>query len=282
MNRLSSACRLKIWINCKIALFMWNGKKDQEDIAISDAAIAIGDKTIRMTRIATDNFSALFQSLEGKRATLPVKVLRLFKQEFYTYALTNQPTATLRVAGIDDQRVQNDELVLAIGKASSFGLRGLRGLTAEEWYRHIVLHDIVEFSADEILDIAYPALIPSNSKLPLNMLLREAKKAHDNIDDEKIVHNFRDALNSTILKSRETKKIPHRSVKGILNDNEHDLRKAMDCIAHLQENEIDVGELEEFLTERFKTENYYKNISSNERSALNRLVRIYDWMKYGK
>ena len=56
----------------------------------------------------------------------------------------------------------------------------------------------------------------------------------------------------------------------------------MDCIAHLQENEIDVGELEEFLTERFKTENYYKNISSNERSALNRLVRIYDWMKYGK
>ena len=111
---------------------------------------------------------------------------------------------------------------------------------------------------------------------------REAKKAHDNIDDEKIVHNFRDALNSTILKSRETKKIPHRSVKGILNDNEHDLRKAMDCIAHLQENEIDVGELEEFLTERFKTENYYKNISSNERSALNRLVRIYDWMKYGK
>lgn len=181
-------------------------EKDRDDVLISDAAIAIGDKTIRMTRIVTDNFSAVFRSLEGKRATLPVKVFRLFKQEFYTYALTNQPTATLRVAGIDDQRVQNDELVLAIGKASSFGLRGLRGLTAEEWYRHIVLHDIVEFTADDILDIAYPALSLSNGKLPLNMLLHEAKKSHDNIDNEKIVHNFRDALNSTIIKSRERKK----------------------------------------------------------------------------
>lgn len=257
-------------------------EKDRDDVLISDAAIAIGDKTIRMTRIVTDNFSAVFRSLEGKRATLPVKVFRLFKQEFYTYALTNQPTATLRVAGIDDQRVQNDELVLAIGKASSFGLRGLRGLTAEEWYCHIVLHDIVEFTADDILDIAYPALSLSNGKLPLNMLLHEAKKSHDNIDNEKIVHNFRDALNSTIIKSRERKKIPHRSVNGILSDNEHDLRKAMDCIAHLQENEIDIGELEAFLAERFKTKDYYKSISGNEKSALNRLVRIFDWMKYGK
>lgn len=60
------------------------------------------------------------------------------------------------------------------------------------------------------------------------------------------------------------------------------LRKAMDCIAHLQENEIDIGELEAFLAERFKTKDYYKSISGNEKSALNRLVRIFDWMKYGK
>lgn len=103
-----------------------------------------------------------------------------------------------------------------------------------------------------------------------------------NGDSAEDVVFFRDALNSTIIKSRESKKIPHRSVNGILSDNEHDLRKAMDCIAHLQENEIDIGELEAFLAERFKTKDYYKSISGNEKSALNRLVRIFDWMKYGK
>lgn len=43
-----------------------------------------------------------------------------------------------------------------------------------------------------------------------------------------------------------------------------------------------LGELEAFLAERFKTKDYYKSISGNEKSALNRLVRIFDWMKYGK
>lgn len=251
----------------------------KSDIEISDASITICDKIIRMTSIKTDNFSAFFKALSNKRASLPAKLIRLFKQEFYTYALTNQPTANIRVAGIDDERIGDEELVLAIGKASSLGLRGLKGLTAGEWYRHIVLRDL-DFTADEILENAYPPLIKQNNDLPLNMLLREATRSHPDCES-RVKRSFDETLNSTIRKNRVKRKIPHRSVMGILADYP-DKNRAMDNIAHLFEDEINCDDLEVFLKECFEKVDFYQNLPSGERSNFNRLVKIYDWLKYGR
>ncbi len=187
----------------------------------------------------------MYEALAQKRTSLPAKVLRLFKQEFYTYALTSQPTAMIRVADIEDTRVGDEELILAIGKPSDFNLRGLKGLTAKEWYRHIVLHDL-EFTADEILEYAYPPLMSTNNTLPLNMLLREATKVFPECN-EKAKRTFDDNLSSTIRNQRARRKIPNRSVKGILSDNSHIINKAMDNIAYLYENEINCDDLEAFL-----------------------------------
>ena len=99
---------------------------------------------------------------------LPVRILRRFRQELYEYTITNTPTENLRVASIDDSRVGDEELVLAIGKASEFGLKGLSGLDGNEWYRNIILDDL-NFTADELLKYAFPKLASQNSgKLPLN------------------------------------------------------------------------------------------------------------------
>lgn len=54
-------------------------------------------------------------------------------------------------------------------------------------------------------------------------------------------------------------------------------------IAHLQEDQIDTKELEEVLVEIFHTDrNILQNVSSNERSNIRRVVRIYDYLKWGK
>lgn len=251
---------------------------EKNDIEISDAAITMGDKTVRMTNIKTDNFIAVYEALAQKRTSLPAKVLRLFKQEFYTYALTSQPTAMIRVADIEDTRVGDEELILAIGKPSDFNLRGLKGLTAKEWYRHIVLHDL-EFTADEILEYAYPPLMSTNNTLPLNMLLREATKVFPECN-EKAKRTFDDNLSSTIRNQRARRKIPNRSVKGILSDNSHNINKAMDNIAYLYENEINCDDLEAFLKKSFEDACFYDNLSRSECSNFKRLVRIYDCLKY--
>ena len=41
------------------------------------------------------------------------------------------------MAALDDARVSDDELVIAIGCVSDLGLKGLSGIDSNEWYRNI-------------------------------------------------------------------------------------------------------------------------------------------------
>ena len=254
----------------------WKSRK--QDIDITPYSINLNGKVIDVTRIQTDNFLVLYKALQNKKSTLPVKVLRMFKQEFYNYALTNQPSATIRVAGIEDNNVHDDDLVLAIGKASALGLRGLKGLEAEEWFRNIVLDDL-EFTADEILENAYPTLIAKNNKLPLNKLLQKAMRDFPDCR-EKADKTFDSTLNATIKRNRGGRYIPIRSVSGILASDP--IEKAIEDIAHLEEYEIDVTELENFLRKKFSEPGFYISLSRFAQSGFKRLVRIYDYLKYGR
>ena len=114
----------------------------------------IESEPLQMTKIGLSDFSQLYRALEMKKAKMPVRLLRHFKEELYNFVITNSPTATMRVASIDDTRVKDEDLVLAIGRASEFGLKGLSGLDASEWYRNIVLGDL-NFSADELFAIRF-------------------------------------------------------------------------------------------------------------------------------
>lgn len=220
--------------------------------------------------------------METKKATLPVVILRKFKQELYEYTITNKPTANLRVASIDDKRVADEELVLAIGRASEFGLKGLSGLDANEWYRNIILEDL-DFSADELLEYAFPKLIRQNSgRLPLNKYLSEAKKYFPECREIAKKQNFDSIISKTIKDNRKCLG-NYQSVKQIWNGEKHFRERALRLMAHLEENQIDTKELEAVLKELFeKDADILQNVEPNERSNIRRLIRIYDYLKWGE
>lgn len=109
---------------------------------VSAYTIMIDDRPLTMKKIQLEDYALLYSALQGKKAKLPVKLLRRFKQELYVYTLTNIPTASLRVAAIDDTRIADEEFVMAIGRVSDLGLRGLSGIDSNEWYRNIILDDL--------------------------------------------------------------------------------------------------------------------------------------------
>lgn len=247
-------------------------------IEISPHTISFEEKIIGMTKIVLNDFSILYKALSLNKNKLPVKLLRLFKQEFYTYTLTNKPTANLRIAGIDDDRLEDEDLILAIGRASDFGLRGLKGLAAEEWYKDIVLNNI-EFSADDILEIAFPVIIKHSNILPLNKYLSKSAKQHPELQIK--AENFEQIISNSIKKNRYKKGITNRSIKGILSD--FPPSKVMILIAHLEESEINVDDLERYLSDRLTSNpQIFEKLTSDEKTNLRRLIRIYDYLKYGK
>ena len=249
---------------------------------VTPYTIMIGNKPLTMKKVTLDNFMLLYNVLKNKKAKLPVVILRRFKKELYEYTITNMPTANLRVASIDDERIKDDDLVLAIGKASTFGLKGLSGLDANEWYRNIILNDLV-FSADELLEHAFPKLIRQNSgKLPLNKYLAEAAKDFPECKEIAKKQDFDSIISKTIKNNRKYLG-GYQSVKQIWEQEKFSTSKALRLIAHLEEKQMGVDELEDVLKEIFEGDvNVLQNVGANERSDIRRLIRIYDYLKWKK
>lgn len=244
--------------------------------------IMIDDKPLTMRKIVMSDFMLLYNALEGKKAKLPVRILRRFKQELYEYTITNAPTDSIRVASIEDERIADDELVLSIGRASEFGLKGLSGLESNELYRDVVIGDL-QYSADELLEYALPKLLQQNSgKLPINKYLQNATKEFP--EHNKLIENQNfDYLISNTIKNNRKSLGAYTSIKQIWENERSNLEKATRLIAYLSEEQIDVAELENILGGLFEEDvNILQNASQAERTNIKRLIRIYDYLKWGK
>ncbi|MBF1003734.1 MAG: SIR2 family protein [Lachnospiraceae bacterium] len=251
-------------------------------VTISSYAVMVEEEPLQMTKISLSDFSHLYRTLENKKATMPVRLLRHLKQELYNFIITNNPTATMRVASIDDTRVRDDELVLAIGRASDFGLKGLSGLDVSEWYRNIVLGDL-SFSTDELLQYAFPKLLKQNSnKLPVNRLLVSAKGSYPTAEEVALKCTFDQIISKTIRNQRHIVDEYH-SVMEIWNLKDVTIEKRTRLVAHLPEEKISVDELETVLKKLFEQN---KNILQEEtplvKTNIRRLIMIYDYLKWGK
>ncbi len=235
-----------------------------------------------MTKIVVDDFKLVYKALECKRAKLPVRILRRFRQELYNFTVTNKTTSNLRVAAIEDERVSDEELVMAIGKYSDLGLKGLNGLEADEWYRSIVLNDL-DVLADDLLEYAAPRLLKQNSgRLPLHKYLAEAEGEFTYFRNEAKKQNFDTIISNTIRKNRHCVE-DYVSVKQVWNNEKTSLDKATRLIAHLPEHKIDVMELELVLNEIFTEDvNILQNPKPSIRTNIRRLITIYDYLKWGK
>ena len=189
----------------------------------------VDDKPLSMKRVVVEDFKLIYKALEGKKSKLPVRILRRFKQELYDFTVTNMPTANMRVASIEDDRIQDEELVMAIGRYSDYGLRGLHGLKADEWYRNIVVEDI-EFSADDLLQYAFGDLIKQNSgRLPVNKYLSEAARDYPECIELAKKQNFDYIISATIKKNRN-KLGNYKSVKQIWKNEKTSLNKTKSLI----------------------------------------------------
>lgn len=251
-------------------------------IEISSYAVMIENEPLQMTKIGLSDFSQLYRALEMKKTTMPVRLLRHFKQELYNFVITNSPTATMRVASIDDTRVKDEDLVLAIGRASEFGLKGLSGIDASEWYRNIVLGDL-NFSADELLRYAFPKLLKQNSnKLPVNKLLVSVKESYPEAEELALKYTFDKIISKTIRNQRHMVEKYH-SVMDIWNLKSATIEKKTRLVAHLPEDKISIDELETVLKNLFeKNANILHEEATPVKTNIRRLILIYDYLKWGK
>lgn len=255
-------------------------KQDIGKVDVTPYTIMIDGKPLIMSKITLSDFMPLYTAIGNKRAKLPVRILRKFKQELYSYVITNTPTATLRVASIEDYRVPDEELVLAVGRADQLGVRGLSGINGNDWYRNVVLGDLV-FTADELLEHSYPVLIKQNSnRLPLNKYLSLATGKYPECEELAAKLTLDEIIPDTLRKRRGFN--TYHSVLEVWKNEGAKIEKTTRLISQLDEDELDVSKLEEVLKRIFEDKDVLEHVSNTDRSQIRRLILIYDYIKWGK
>ena len=254
-------------------------QNDTNDCEVSSHSLVINGKLIEMTKIILSDFGILYDALSAKKAALPVKLLRRFKDELYSFALTQQPGPTMQVAALDDGRIDENMLALSIGLAST-GVYGLaRAVNSEQWYRNIILHDSM-YSCDKLLEYVYPELAKQNSwKLPVWYYIANSDYK-SSLAESKAPHSYNDIVSEDSIKRNRTA-IAGRTAMEIWTQEKTNVFKAIRLLGFLPEDKIDVEQYQQILETIFKENaNILSSSNTSDRSSLKRMIRIYDFLLY--
>lgn len=248
-----------------------------KDYEIGESTFSFDSNMLTMTKITLSDYSIIYKAISKKKMSIPVRLLRVLKDELYLYTLTNEPTKNIKVAPLDDERVSNDDLVLSIGTTEVPSIDGLRGIKTSQWYRNIVLGDL-RFTDRDLLSYA-PSLAKGESgKLPINSLYQDDYHGILGLSNLLVV-DYEDIISKTIRNDRERKK--YTSFQDVL-EQQFDQSKEMYNLACLTEDQMDLNMLESYLREIFENNMNILDLEDFKgayRTNLRRLIRIYDYLK---
>ena len=253
--------------------------------SITPYTLTFGEQMLSMTRLTLSDFGILYDALAAKKASIPVKMLRRFKEEIYTYAVTSKPGPLLMVADLDDKNIDENKLAISIGLSNTgeFGLQSV--VDTNEWYRSIVLDEIERlkgFNADQLLQYAYPQVKKGTSgDIPVYKYLAQAK---DDYPEIRAVtpNNFEKLTTATNRKYRYTTD-RYPTLASLWDELKGDKPKAFRIMCCFPENKIDVDCLGKILQSLFEqNDNGLETLDSITRTNVRRLIRMYDYLKWGK
>lgn len=257
-------------------------EEGKSEVEIASHTMVVNGNLISMTKVVLSDFGLLYDALSLKKAAFPVKILRRFKDELYSFVLTSKQRTTMRVAELDDGRINEETLALTIGGLESTGKYGLAmAVDADQWYRNIVLNDL-DYSADDMLQLAYPGIAKRSSwNLPVWYYITNSQKKENCIlAIEKGAKSYSDLVSEREIK-RNKSAVKGRDIKAIWTAEKNDLKRAIRILSHLPEESVDVDELESILKEIFlENREILGVLESPNRSMLRKMIRIYDFLKY--
>ena len=256
-------------------------RADADKYEIFEHSMSIGSRMLKMTGIALSDFGILYEALAAKSAGCPIKILRRFKDEIYTYAVTNRSSALLRVAKLDDPSISEESLAISIGVAQP-DKKGLYSLvSASVWYRGIVLGDIEAcgYTVDDVIKYRYSELRRDYHPLPVYRYLSEAEDEYPEILDN-AEKSFNKIASNTCIKERK-KTAQYPDMRSLWEEKKNNPKRVYNLLCCLPEEKMDVGLLEEILTEFFRND---PNALDTCKMAtdVRRLIRMYDFLKWGK
>ncbi len=248
--------------------------RNTEEESVSTHSINFSnEKSIEMLKIETNDYKSIFEAIKEIKPKFNPKVIRQLKKEIYKLAETENPKTYIVATGFEnlDKLDENNEYVINVGINQKYGIP----IKAEDIYKDTIF-DSGGLGIDLLINTYFPILLKTNSGgLPIYKYLKNFDKILPEEIKNMIVskNSIDDFLNNSLKKEKENfrKTLKDKSIKEILKIFPLEGYKK---ILFLEENEINIEELENYLKNIFNDKIIQKN------TQLKRLIRIYDFLKY--
>lgn len=266
-------------------IFVERDQRLSSSIEIEKQSRVINGKTLLMTNVRTDDFLQLFEGLKETQRGAPVKLLRMFREELYEYSVTSKPSKHL-VVNVGDPRIPENKLVFSIGVEEKSSEKGLIGISRSEWYKEVMLKGTSGYTPEQLLSIGYQQVkrTSGGSDLPVFKFLTSLSSPFsevNKISEAKKIKTYDDLISPTFRKKRD-KGLGPKNFKDLNENPKFSGKNFYKSWALLPEKEMDVKELGNHLTGLLRKEPNLLTENKTLSSDICRLIRIYDWLKYGK
>ena len=269
--------------------------KDGYQEGIFENELVFDKVRLPIVSVRTDNFSNVYQSLANIEKKIPARIMRYFKEQFYEFAYSTNPTKQMYVMDLENVGDYKDiEFIVGIGVQKKFQEYSRQGYSRMKFID--VIKDILEIenknlNSKEML-ISFISELPG-TYLPVykyfNSLGIDSKQKYDEwkinnslsqknikkLDSCISIHNF-----GLGQHKRNFQKNPANNLIDLINSRSND--DAIYHIPFLQLSKSDCDELKNFLT---KNLNYYlqcsKKKSSMQATVYRKLIALYDKLKWG-
>lgn len=269
----------------KDRLFFIEWEEGHDGYSMSSHSIQFGaHKSLDMTRVTTGSFEKLFYTLLQNKGKYNVKLLRKLKQDVYDLILSEEPKGCIHVANIeDDTQLEQVEVVIGVGINKEIAELGISAPEAEDLYLDIVYGTgAFNSNIDALVEKRVPQLMKRNSNsLPLWKYLSAYSKEIPMSLQEHLKFDLNGFLSQHAISKKETNPLGETSIKE-LRENFSD-EDCLTQILYLQDNQLSPDELLAFLKDFLDTHTDYLKPANKDgkKTNLKKLIKIYDWMKYG-
>lgn len=269
--------------------------KDSYQEGIFENELVFDKVRLPIVSVRTDNFSNVYQSLANIEKKIPARIMRYFKEQFYEFAYSTNPTKQMYVMDLENVGDYKDiEFIVGIGVQGKFQNLAKLGYSRMPFID--VIKDILEIE-DKNLDpkeMLTSFILESQGKyIPvfkyLNKLGIKSKQEYDAWKDKNNLSKRNiEKINKCISINkfgldqykRAFQRNPVTTIIDMLSNRSKD--DAIYQIPFLKLSASDCDELKTFLTTNF---NYYlqcsKKKSSLQATAYKKLIVLYDKLKWG-
>lgn len=249
-----------------------------EELELSSHSITFQNgKTIDMTKVSVNNYSELYEILIQIKSKYPTKLIRKIKNDIYYLTLTTDPNERLVAINTSAQNENSDhyEYVFGIG-ALEVGRQGYGMITANDLYSDIIFND-KNYINKFIVENTIPTLMSTcSNNLPVFKYITSY--------EDKLPLKFENIANLTFedFSNRSLRKLcvnrQYHSISEIVLSGKYSLYRELNCIAALPKNEINIDDLHSYLYNLLKNDT--NCLVGSNKSAIKKLIRIYDWLRY--